>query len=305
MRRILVALAIALVVLAGGLAVYVTTGLRDFEVETVTPDVHVLRGWGGNVAVLRTDQGAVVVDSMTFRLQGEEIRRQAEELGGGPVQALVNTHYHPDHTHGNPGFVPGTRVVSTERTLEHLRTGDADYWRGQAALALPSDTFVDDHVMRIGHKTIRSLHPGRGHTDGDLVTLFVEDRVLVAGDLLFRQRYPGIDLEAGGSIRAWIATLDRVMDLPFDRVVPGHGPTTDRDGLRAFQDFLRELWQVGSAAAAEGLSLEETLRVAKLTTDAGFSVIGVPFVFRLDRDFVVRRAWEEATGAVPVEAPGG
>jgi glyoxylase-like metal-dependent hydrolase (beta-lactamase superfamily II) len=298
MARLLGALAALLVFAAGGLAVYVWTGIHDFEVEELTPDVHVISGWGGNVTVLRTGAGAVVVDTMTFRMQGEEIRELAEELGGGPVTAIVNTHYHRDHTHGNPGFAPGTRVVATERTLEHLRARDAAYWEGEAALTLPSDTFSEEHELRVGDKTVRSFHPGRGHTDGDLVTLFVEDRVLVTGDLLSRFRYPNIDLEAGGSLPAWIETLDRVAELDFDRVVPGHGPITDREGIRAFQDFLRELWGVGSEAARAGLSLEETLAQAKLTTDAGFDVIGVPFVFRLDRDFVIRRAWEEATGAV-------
>ena len=298
MRRILGLALAVLVFAAGGLAVYVWTGLHDFAVEELTPDVHVISGWGGNVAILRTGAGAVVVDTMTFRMQGEEIRELAEDLGGGPVTAIVNTHYHRDHTHGNPGFAPGTRVVATERTLEHLRTRDAAYWEGEAALTLPSDTFGDTHELRVGDKTVRSFHLGRGHTDGDLVTLFVEDRVLVTGDLLFRFRYPNIDLEAGGSLPAWIETLDRVAELDFDRVIPGHGPSTDRAGIRAFQDFLRELWQVASESAAAGLSLEETVAQAKLTTDAGYHVIGVPFVFRLDRDFVVRRAFEEATGAV-------
>jgi len=298
MARLFGALAALLVFSAGALAVYVWTGIHDFEVEELTPDVHVIFGWGGNVAVLRTGAGAVVVDTMTFRMQGEEIRELAEDLGGGPVTAIVNTHYHRDHTHGNPGFAPGTRVVATERTLAHLRARDAAYWEGEAALTLPSDTFSDEHELRVGDKTVRSFQLGRGHTDGDLVALFVEDRVLVTGDLLFRFRYPNIDLEAGGSLPAWIETLDRAAALDFDRVVPGHGPITDREGIRAFQDFLRELWEVGSEAARAGLSLDQTLAQAKLTTDAGYDVIGVPFVFRLDRDFVIRRAWEEATGAV-------
>jgi glyoxylase-like metal-dependent hydrolase (beta-lactamase superfamily II) len=295
MRRVLGAVAVLLVLLLGAAALYVLTGVRGLEVERLTPDVHVLHGWGGNVAVLRTPEGAVVVDTMTFRMQGERIRELAERLAGGPVQAVVNTHYHRDHTHGNPAFPAGTRVVATERTLEHLRTRDAGYWEGAAGETLPSDTFADVHEMVFGDKTVRSLHLGRGHTDGDLVTLFVEDRVLVAGDLFSRLRYPGIDLEAGGSIPQWIETLDRVAALDFDRVIPGHGPTSDVAGLRAFQAFLRELWQVGEAAAAAGWSLEETQRQARLTSDAGFETTAVPFVFRRDRDFVVGRAYAEAT----------
>jgi glyoxylase-like metal-dependent hydrolase (beta-lactamase superfamily II) len=217
---------------------------------------------------------------------------------------VFNSHYHIDHSHGNPGFAAGTRVVATQRTLDYLMHFDADYWRGAAAGTLPNDLFSDAHELRLGGKTVRALHLGRGHTGGDLVVLFVEDRVLHTGDLFFHRRYPNIDLEAGGSVEAWIQTLDRVLALDFDRVIPGHGDVTDREGLLAFQRFLVELWQVGRDAAREGLALEATLRTARLTQDAGYGVIGVPFVFRLDRDFVVTRAWQEATGAVvAVEVP--
>jgi cyclase len=284
------------IVAIGGLYAYdlVTT----LDATQVTDDVWMLDGAGGNVGVLRTAKGPVVVDTMTFRLQGERIRERAEMLGGGPVQAVIDTHYHVGHAHGNPGFPAGTRIVATERTLDYMLHFDAPYWDGVASETLPTELFEDEAELRIGGKTIRLVHPGRGHTGGDLVALFVEDRVLHTGDLLFHMRYPNIDLEAGGSIEAWIGTLDRVLEMDFDRVIPGHGPVTDRDGIRAFQGFLRELWRLGIEAARAGRTLDETLEMARLTTDEGFGVIGVPFVFKLDHDFVVMRSWQEATGSV-------
>jgi glyoxylase-like metal-dependent hydrolase (beta-lactamase superfamily II) len=304
MGRILAGVAAALAVILAVGVIYGRDRVTALEAERVTGDVHAVRGLGGNVAVLRTGMGAVVVDSMTFRIQGERVRELAERLADGPIQVVINTHYHADHTHGNPGFAPGTRVVATQRTRDYLLAFDASYWDDRAEATLPNDLFEREHELRIGSKTIRLVHPGRGHTGGDLVVLFVEDRVLHAGDLLFSGRYPDIDLEAGGSVREWIGTLDRVLELDFDRVIPGHGPVTDRAGVLAFQRFLRELWRVGEEAAREGLSLEETLAGARLTEDEGYGVIRVPFVFTLDRDLVVRRAWEEATGAVvPLEVP--
>ena len=302
MKRVLVWGGAGLLVAAGLLAVYVQQRIVSLESERVSEDVHVVRGLGGNVGVLRTGSGAVVVDTMTFRIQGERIRELAERLAGGPIQAVLNTHYHIDHSHGNPGFAPGTRVIATERTKAYMLGLDGSYWDGAAAETLPNDVFRDEHELRVGGKTVRSFHLGAGHTGGDLVVLFVEDRVLHTGDLFFHDRYPNIDLEGGGSLPAWIATLDRVLELDFERVIPGHGATTDRQGLLDFQAFLRELWEVGSAAARDGLALDATLARAKLTRDAGYETIGIPFVFRLDRDFVVRRAWEEATGSVKAVA---
>jgi glyoxylase-like metal-dependent hydrolase (beta-lactamase superfamily II) len=245
--------------------------------------------------VLRTGEGSVVVDTMTFTLQGREVRERAEELAG-PVRAIVNTHYHVDHTHGNPAFASGLDVVSTAKTRAYLDALDADYWKGDAAGTLPNQTFDAEHTISLGGKTVRLLHPGRGHTDGDLVALFVEDRVVHTGDLFFNGRYPNIDLEAGGSVREWSATIDRILELDFDRVIPGHGPVTDRDGLREFQRFMGQLGDIARDAEQSGRSLEETQASAVLDADAGYDVMAIPFVMRLDRAFVVKRAWEEGTG---------
>jgi glyoxylase-like metal-dependent hydrolase (beta-lactamase superfamily II) len=274
--------------------------LSGLEHERVSGDVHMLQGLGGNVAVLATSEGAVVVDTMTFAFQGEAIRELAEELGGGPVQAILNTHYHLDHSHGNPGFDGAPKVVATERTLHHMLTRDADFWEGDGR-KLPNTTFETRHEMNIGGKTIRAIYPGRGHTDGDLVVLFVEDRVLHAGDLFFNKRYPNIDLEAGGSVREWAATLDRVLELDFDRVIPGHGEATDRAGLRAFRDFMAELWEQGQRAAAAGWTLKKTLAMTRLELDQGYDTMEIPLLLKLDRDFVVSRAWQEASGAVTAD----
>lgn len=297
MKKVLVRLVLVVVVLLGIGALWATNRVRSLESELVAGDVHLLQGLGGNVAVLRTEAGAVVVDSMSFRMQGQRIRERAEQLGGGAVQALINTHYHWDHTHGNPGFAPGSRVVATTSTLAHLKTRDAGYWTGVAAETLPNDTFDDEHVLNVGGKTIRTLHPGRGHTDGDLVVLFVEDRVLHTGDLFSNGFYPSIDLEAGGSVRAWADSLERVLALDFEHVIPGHGPLADRAAVAQYRDFMRELWSAAESAVAKGQSLDELRRTAALRADAGYQVMSIPFVLRLDREYVLGRAYEEASRA--------
>lgn len=297
-----IAIALAVVLSIGAIAAY--QQVSSIASERLTEDVHVLFGFGSNVGVLATERGSVIVDTMTFRMQGEEIREQAERLTGQEVGVIVNTHYHLDHTHGNPAFPGGTRVVSTRRTRELLDAFDAASWTGDAAKTLPNETFDGSYEIALGGKTVRAMHLGRGHTSGDLVALFVEDRVIHLGDLFFNGRYPNIDLEGGGSVKEWIGTLDRVLALEgYDAVIPGHGPVSDREGIRRFQAFLRELWTQAEAAARAGKSLEETLAAVQLTQDAGYEAIRVPFVLNLDRPFVIRRAWEEATGAVKPQGP--
>lgn len=277
--------------------IYALLNIRSLRVESLSEDLHVIRGMGGNTTVLNTDAGTVVIDSMTFKMQGSLIREKAEELTGKEVVLLINTHYHLDHTHGNPGFKPGTHIVSTERTLSHLKALDAKNWQGSAAKLLPNDTFTDRRQFKFGNKTITLMHLGRGHTDGDLVVLFEEDKTLIMGDLFFNKHYPNIDLEAGGSVQAWPATIDKVLELGFNTVIPGHGDTSDRTGLLGFQTMMSQLALIGLSAAANKTPLEDVLNSKELTADLGYQPIRFGGVsLGLNREFVLQRAWEESTG---------
>ena len=288
----LLLVAVLVVVFCG----YVFLQLRAIEVERLSDDLWVLRGLGGNTAVLRTDAGTVVVDTMLLPLQGRKIRLLARELTGADTVLLINTHYHIDHTHGNPAFKPGTRVLSTERTLSHLKALDAGFWEGEAASLLPNETFSDSRTLNIGGKTIELIHPGAGHTDGDLVVLFTDEGVLHTGDLMFHRYYPNIDLEAGGSVQQWVQSLETMLRLDFTRVIPGHGETTDRAGMREFLALIAQLAEIGNDAAENELSLEQTLATDQLTADEGYRQIRLIIPLPMDREFVITRAWEESTG---------
>jgi glyoxylase-like metal-dependent hydrolase (beta-lactamase superfamily II) len=279
-----------LVLVLGGAFAWWRTGV--FEVTPVRADLWMLSGIGSNVTVIGTIEGTIVVDSMTLVRQGRRIHERARALGGKPVIALVNTHYHLDHTHGNPGFPVGTKVVSTDRTLEHLRTLDGSWWAEPPAKdLLPNYTFADTWSATYGNKTIRAIHPGHGHTDGDLVLLLVEDRVLVAGDLVWNGYYPNIDLEAGGTVASWPATLDAVLALDFDTVVPGHGPLATRADLVRFRDFMTSLWEQTAAVVARGGSLADARREVELSS---FGMRRLPWFPVLSRSFVIGRTYEEA-----------
>lgn len=291
--QVVLVLVLITLALGGG---YLYTQVRALEVEQLSDDLWVLRGFGGNTAVLKTREGTVIVDTMTFGIQGKRIREVARELTGMPTVMVINTHYHLDHTHGNPAFEPGTRVLSTQRTLQYLNALDADFWQGGAAQLLPNETFTDRQTLFVGDKKIELVHVGPGHTDGDLVVIFVDEGVAHLGDLLFNKHYPNIDLEAGGTVKQWPQTLDNVLALNFDRVIPGHGATTDRNGIRHFQRFLRQLADIGATAARENWSLEEVRDTQALTEDAGYEPIEFIVSLGLDRGFVLQRSWEEATG---------
>lgn len=288
---------LGLLVLSVSYAAFVLFLVRSMDVEKLSDDLWVIRGIGGNTTVLRTSEGAVIVDSMTFVMQGKLIREKVRELTGTEPIMIINTHYHLDHTHGNPGFDPDTRVISTQRTLSHLTVLDADFWQGDASRLMPKETFSDSLELLVGGKSLKLIHAGRGHTDGDLVVLIKDENTMVMGDLFFNNYYPNIDLEAGGSVQEWSNTLDNVLKYNFKQVIPGHGATSDRLGIRSYQRFIGQLAQIGINAAADESSLEETLKTDRLSADKGYQSIRFAGIsLGLNREFVLSRAWQEATG---------
>ncbi len=116
------------------------------------------------------------------------------------------------------------------------------------------------------------------------------------GDLHFQRLYPNIDLAAGGSVQDWPATIDEVLKLEFDGVIPGHGRYTDRAGLLQYQQFMAQLAGLATQAVADGVSRSDFVKSAALTEDAGYGEIRIVVPIGLTREFVLTRAWEEATG---------
>jgi len=299
MRLLRRLLAFVALVVVGVLGVY-WWQFGVLHVREVRPGLHVITGLGSNVGVLITDAGVVVVDTMTWPRQGRLIRREIERLTDQPIVAVINTHYHIDHTHGNPAFPVGTKVVATAKTLEHLQTLDAKFWSSPPASdllpndivnALPKDPSDNSSTLSLGGKTVEAAWLGRGHTDGDLVVRFVEDRVVHTGDLFFNGYWPNIDLDAGGTVRWWPVTLDAVLALDFDTVIPGHGPVATRADLESFRDFIASLWRQTSTLAARGASLSEARAQVDVEEWQMRRMWWFPI---LSRSFVIGRAYHEA-----------
>ena len=297
MRRLLTGLLVIIALAVLIIGIKLRSSLTHFEANPLTDDLYMLSNIaGGNVALLKTGEGSVIVDTLTFTFQGEALKKFAEELTGEPVIAVINTHYHFDHSHGNPGFAPEIRFIATERTLHHLNHLDSEHFSGDNAFSLPNETFDESKTHKLGNKTIELIHLGKGHTDGDLIVRFVEDNAIHAGDLFFNKHYPNIDLEAGGSVQQWSHTLDNVLELDFTQVIPGHGDLSDRFGLVKFRDFMKQLAELGQYAVNTQATLIDTQVNGVFTEDEDYKVINLWPLLYLDREFVIRRAWEEATG---------
>ena len=94
--------------------------------------------------------------------------------------------------------------------------------------------------VNLGGKLVRARYFGRSHTNGDAVIYFPELKTVHMGDMFVRQA-PLIDYSSGGTLIEWTKTIDAVLTLDFDTVIPGHGAVCTRADLIAWRKNLEEL----------------------------------------------------------------
>ena len=291
-RRILIGLGAVVVLVVGyaGAQLY-----RFLRMQTIKIDDHfyVMLGGGGNTAVLIADDGVLVVDTK-FSAAGRRLPALIKSITDKPVKVIINTHYHADHTHGNPNYPRGTDVIAQRRTRNHLIELDTSFWESETAWSLLPDDLVDEErELHFGDETIRIFHPGRGHTDGDVVVSFGTRHIVHTGDLFLHDMYPFIDLRGGGSARDWPATLDRVLAIPdVAQYIPGHGPLSTRADVERFQAYLRSLLSQVQGLVAAGKSLSQIQSAVDLRAYDAFA--GMPFFTSRAHD--IQWVYEELTG---------
>jgi glyoxylase-like metal-dependent hydrolase (beta-lactamase superfamily II) len=199
--------------------------------------------------------GTVLIDSGTTLTEAQRIARDVRDMAGREVGHIMLTHNHFDHILGASAFkqaeiycAPEVAATMAERA-DHLRAdalrcgADADEVdRAIGALRVPEHQ-VRSAVVDLGDRTVAISHPGRGHTDHDLIAVVTgTDRpVVFCGDLVEESGDPSVDADSDPG--EWPSTLDRVIEAGGDDAVfvPGHGAVVDAAFIRAQRDWLRRL----------------------------------------------------------------
>jgi cyclase len=242
------------------------------EVLKIADGLDVIKGAGGNVAVLRGPAGLLVVDSQ-IPAKGKEVLETAQRIGGKPVSTLINTHWHFDHAGGNEFFGrAGATIVATETTRKRLSTDQYTEafkmtTKALPAVALPSFT-ADEADFHVGDETVHVMAVPPAHTDGDLIVHFTAHDVIHTGDLFSNGLYPNIDASSRGWIGGMITAADRILKLagPNTTIIPGHGPIGKPADLAAFRAMLVTLHDRLSSILDAGKSTDEAV-AAKPTKD--------------------------------------
>lgn len=240
----------------------------DVKIETIklSDHVYMLIGAGGNIGVSVGEDGVFVIDDQ-FAPLSEKILTAIKTLSDKPLNFLINTHWHGDHTGGNVNMAKaGATIIAHDnvkaRLLQPKRDGS-----NNPKEALPVITFNDKLSITINNEPIAVFHVANAHTDGDALLYFTESNVLHTGDTYFKGRYPFIDLNSGGSVNGYIEAARRGLIVIDDdtKIIPGHGSQSNKEEYKLFLKMLETLKANVSKAIAEGKTEDEVKADTSLT----------------------------------------
>jgi glyoxylase-like metal-dependent hydrolase (beta-lactamase superfamily II) len=246
------------------LAINEATAKAEVLTRPLRGGVSVLEGAGGNIGVLATPAGLLLVDA-GISVARPRLEAALKAISPAAPKWVINTHWHWDHTDGNPWLAEaGATIVAHENTRKYLakRTGVIEWGYSFPALpasGLPTVVYRTEKTIEFGGETVRLKNFGTGHSDGDSIVYLAKADVLFMGDVWWNGHYPFIDYGAGGGIDGMIRWTRQALALsgPDTLIVPGHGPVGTRTELQQYLDMLVDVRAQVARLKRQGRSLAQ------------------------------------------------
>lgn len=223
----------------------------EYKVTPIKDGITMLHGGGGNIAVLESERGLLVVDNGYE--QNSKVLEAALEQFSAETQYVLNTHWHGDHTGGNAELANDATIFAHTNVRVRMATGS----EAADPMALPVVTYEDGVTLNFAEQTVKARHLPAGHTDGDTAVYFEQANVMHTGDHMFKDWFPYIDKDSGGTVDGYINNVQAIMDMiDVDTIViPGHGPIANLEDMQRFKDMIVATRAEVAALKASGLDL--------------------------------------------------
>jgi cyclase len=241
---------------------------QDFDKVTIkttkiTEGIYMLEGAGGNIGVSVGEDGVILVDDQYAPLT-PKIQAAITAISPKPIKFVVNTHWHGDHSGGNENMAAAGAVIvahenvrkrmSSEQFIELMKRKVPP----SPPKALPVVTFTSDITLHFNGEDIHIIHVDPAHTDGDSIVVFPKAKVIHMGDVYLTISYPFADISSGGTFDGHISVTEKVVGMTDEtfKIIPGHGPLSDRAEVKAWRDMLVEIRAAVKKQVDAGKKLE-------------------------------------------------
>ncbi|WP_286237516.1 MBL fold metallo-hydrolase [Neptuniibacter halophilus] len=234
----------------------------SFKAKSLTGQITMLQGKGGNIGILSGEQGVLMIDD-DYQHMTPALQQALTEFGGeDKLTYIINTHWHGDHTQGNLHFGKHAQIIAHDNVRHRLLTSQEVKLFNMKTEpypehALPSITYQKALTLHMNGETVEIVHLPGGHTDGDSVVFFRQANVVHMGDHFFNGFFPFVDVQNGGNVSRMAKNVGTVLDMIDDKtiVIPGHGPVSNKAELAAFKAMLEGTLAEVKAMRVAGMNL--------------------------------------------------
>ena len=236
-------------------------------------------GWS-NAGLITQGEDSLLVDTLfDLKLTGEMLKVMRDAVPqASNIGTLVNTHANGDHTFGNQLVEDAVIIASAagasemaelppQALAEIMQNAGAMGEAGEFLMKLfdvfdfegiqlqaPTDTFSGMMTRKVGDKKVELHEVGPAHTKGDVLVFVPTDKMVFTGDILFIEGHPIMWV---GPVANWIKACDLILSWEVETIVPGHGPITDKSGVRAVREYLVYIEAEARKRHAAGMSVME------------------------------------------------
>jgi cyclase len=292
MRLLVIAAMFAATGVVGAKAQQKPAETTDLDVVQVQPDLYMLAGAGGNIAVQIGPDGVIIVDTGSAN-KTDAVLAEIRKLTSRPIRYIINTNADADHVGGNekvsaagqpvhqPGALFGnlsplagsrapilaeehvqTRMISGDKTQTPYPTGA---W---PTITYSSAVLENQRSMYINGQAVQVFYQPAAHSDGDSIVFFRRSDVIVAGDVMDMNHFPVIDIKRGGSIQGIIDSLNRIILLAVPptpmtwqeggtAIIPGHGRVALPADVVLYRDMITIIRDRVQDLASKGRTLAQ------------------------------------------------
>lgn len=272
MKKLILSLAFSLTLFFVHTAFAGLTKLADNVYSYVgVQDASATHSFAANAGIVIGPNGVLVIDTLISAKEGERFLADIRAVTDKPIKYVVNTHTHLDHALGNCVFAKlGATVISHEADRDKLASQSQELLKNIGTYGLkpedmvgtevvvPTLAFNDQLSIDLGNEKVRLIRFAPSHTAGSLVVYIPGKKLLFSGDILFTDFHPYV---ADGDFAGWSETLDSLIAMDIDQIVPGHGPVSTKKDLQEMKEYLtlfdntaRELVASSQGADADAIA---------------------------------------------------
>lgn len=227
-----------------------------------------------NAGFVITPKGVVVVDALGSPVLAKKLIAEIKKITPQKIVAVIVTHYHADHVYGLQEFKKlgakiyaqgeGRSYISSETARQRLIASRTDFapWVNSSTNLISADVWIDQsYALTVGGVNFKIGRVGPAHAPEDLIIYIPSEKVLFAGDLVFRGRIPFV---GNADSKGWLQALNEIESLNPSIVIPGHGAHSINpiEDIRFTREYLRYLRQSMARSAVDMDPFEEAYRQA-------------------------------------------